>query len=46
MDIRTATISDIEQYTDLLQQTYESAYTKKDIELTSDLFSKEIFGMN
>lgn len=43
MKVRNATTKDLKQYTDLLQQTYEIAYTNEAIGLTSDLFSKEIF---
>lgn len=41
--IRLATPSDLQNYTDLLQQTYEFSYTNPKIGLTKDLFSKEIF---
>lgn len=43
MKIRIASIEDIEQYTDLLQRTYQDAYTNEEIGLTADCFSKEIF---
>ncbi len=43
MEIRTANLEDIEQYTDLLQQTYQHAYIKESIGLTADCFSREIF---
>ena len=35
--------NDIKQYTDLLQKTYQDAYTDESIGLTADCFSKEIF---
>ncbi|MCK5080966.1 MAG: hypothetical protein KAQ63_02280, partial [Candidatus Moranbacteria bacterium] len=41
--IRESKPKDLEQYTDLLQQTYQHAYTKENIGLTADCFSKEIF---
>ena len=43
MKIRLATLNDLEQYTNLLQTTYEAAYTDNSIGLTADCFSKEIF---
>ncbi len=41
--IRLASKNDIQNYTDLLQQTYESAYADEKIGLPQSLFSKEIF---
>jgi len=34
---------DIKEYTDLLQKTYEDAYTDESIGLTKECFSKEVF---
>jgi hypothetical protein len=41
--IRYSTPKDLEKYTDLLQQTYEYAYSDESIGLTKDCFSKSIF---
>lgn len=41
--IRLAKPSDIRQYTDLLQRTYEAAYASEEHGLPKELFSKEIF---
>lgn len=41
--IRESKPEDLDQYTDLLQQTYQHAYIKEEIGLTADCFSKEIF---
>jgi len=41
--IRLATKSDLPQYTELLQKTYENAYTDESIDLKKEYFSKEIF---
>jgi ribosomal protein S18 acetylase RimI-like enzyme len=43
MKIRSSKLADIEEYTDLLQTTYVSAYVNHGIGLTDDCFSKEIF---
>lgn len=43
MLIRTAKAEDLAQYTSLLQQTYEYAYTNEGLGLTADCFSPEIF---
>ncbi len=41
--IRLAKPNDLDKYTDLLQRTYQHAYTDESIGLISDCFSKEIF---
>lgn len=41
--IRTAQDSDLEQYTKLLQTTYVDAYSNRDVGLTKECFSKNIF---
>lgn len=41
--IRFARKSDLKKYTDLLQRTYQEAYTNESLGLTKELFSKEIF---
>lgn len=41
--ILLAKTSDLDDYTDLLQRTYEVAYTDESIGLTKNCFSKEIF---
>jgi ribosomal protein S18 acetylase RimI-like enzyme len=41
--VREAKPSDLTQYTDLLQRTYQLAYTNESIGLTKDCFSKEVF---
>ena len=41
--IRIADIKDIERYTDLLQRTYQDAFTNESIGITPDCFSKEVF---
>ena len=41
--IRLAKNSDLKDYTDLLQSSYQAAYTDEKIGLTKDCFSKEIF---
>jgi len=41
--IRTANSQDLTQYTDLLQTTYQQAYTNESLGLTADCFSKKIF---
>ena len=41
--IKLASLKDLKKYTDLLQQTYQSAYTNEKLGLTADCFSKEIF---
>jgi len=41
--IRLAENSDLPEYTDLLQKTYEQAYTDPSIGLTKECFSREIF---
>ena len=43
LKIRLAESSDLKTYTDLLQKTYQEAYTDESIGLTTDCFSKEIF---
>ncbi|KKR54770.1 MAG: Acetyltransferase, GNAT family protein [Candidatus Curtissbacteria bacterium GW2011_GWA1_40_24] len=43
ISLRLAKSSDLEHYTDLLQRTYQEAYTDESIGLTADCFSKEIF---
>lgn len=45
MDVvtRPARKSDLPEYTQLLRQTYQDAYTDKEIGLTKECFSKEIF---
>lgn len=43
VSIRLAKNSDLKDYTDLLQRTYQAAYTDEKIGLTKDCFSKEIF---
>lgn len=40
---RFAEEGDLKKYTNLLQRTYQDAYTNKTLGLTKDLFSKEIF---
>ncbi len=41
--IRLAKLSDLKEYTNLLQTTYEFSYTNPKIGLTKECFSKEIF---
>jgi len=41
--IQSAQSTDIEQYTSLLQKTYEESYTNDALGLTKECFSKEIF---
>lgn len=41
--IRTANKRDLKNYTDLLQRTYEEAYTNKKLGLGKELFSKVVF---
>ena len=43
LKIRLATLTDLKPYTDLLQQTYESAYTNPEIGLTKKCFSSQVF---
>jgi ribosomal protein S18 acetylase RimI-like enzyme len=43
ISIRIAKASDLKDYTNLLQKTYEFSYTNQRIGLTKDFFSKEIF---
>lgn len=43
MDIQIATLDNLKKYTELLQKTYQEAYVNKEISLTVDCFSKEIF---
>lgn len=43
MEIRNAKLDDFIKYADLLQTTYQSAYTDDAIGLTPDCFSKEVF---
>lgn len=43
VNIRLAQKSDLLQYTDLLQKTYQDAYTDETIGLKKEYFSKEIF---
>jgi ribosomal protein S18 acetylase RimI-like enzyme len=43
MQIRFGTSADLNQYTDLLQKTYQQAYTNEELGLTPACFSKEIF---
>ena len=43
VSIRLAKKSDIKKYTNLLQKTYQTAYTSKKIGLTKDCFSRKIF---
>lgn len=40
---RLATPNDLQKYCDLLQRTYEKSYTKDDIGLTKERFSKKVF---
>ncbi len=40
---RLAVIEDLEAYTALLQQVYQDAYTNKDLGLTPECFSREVF---
>ena len=42
--IRLAGESDLKKYTDLLQRTYQNAYTDEGLGLTKELFSEKIFG--
>lgn len=44
--IRFASLEDVAAYTDLLQYTYEHAYTNPRLGLTKECFSKEIFATN
>ena len=41
--IRLATRGDLKEYTNLLQATYEDAYTDESLGLTKECFSKEVF---
>jgi len=41
--VRLATIADLPEYTNLLQETYKNVYPNKKIGLTSECFSEEIF---
>lgn len=41
--IRLAKPTDLKQYTDLLQQTYEFTYTSPEIGLTKECFSPQVF---
>ncbi len=41
--IRLAKKSDIKNYTDLLQKTYQASYTSEKLGLTKDCFSRKIF---
>jgi ribosomal protein S18 acetylase RimI-like enzyme len=43
LEIRVARKSDLAAYTDLLQRTYQVSYVNKNLGLTSECFSKEIF---
>ena len=43
ISIRLAKKSDLAKYIDLLQQTYQDAYTDEKLGLTKNLFSKEVF---
>jgi RimJ/RimL family protein N-acetyltransferase len=43
LQIREARISDIPEYTKLLQATYQESYVNENIGLTKDCFSEEIF---
>lgn len=43
VEIRIAAIDDLAAYTNLLQQTYESAYVDDELGLTKECFSKEVF---
>jgi ribosomal protein S18 acetylase RimI-like enzyme len=43
VSMRLAKKSDIKDYTNLLQKTYQAAYTNDKIGLTKDCFSKKIF---
>ncbi len=43
ISIRPAKASDIKDYTDLLQRTYEASYVNEKLGLTKDCFSKEVF---
>lgn len=43
VSIRLAKKSDLKVYTDLLQRTYQDAYTDESIGLTKDCFSQEVF---
>jgi len=41
--VRLARISDLKNYTNLLQRTYEAAYTQESLGLTKNCFSKKVF---
>jgi hypothetical protein len=43
ISIRLAQKSDLLQYTDLLQKTYQDAYADEAIGLKKEYFSKEVF---
>ena len=43
LTIKPAKRSDLEEYTDLLQKTYQKAYTNDELGLTKDCFSKKVF---
>lgn len=43
VSIRLARKSDIKEYTDLLQKTYQKAYTDESLGLTKNCFSKKVF---
>lgn len=43
VDIRLAKESDLQEYTKLLQHTYQTAYTNENIGITPQCFSEEIF---
>jgi len=43
ISIRLARSSDLKDYTNLLQKTYQEAYTNKKLGLTQNLFSREVF---
>jgi len=43
LNIRLARVSDLPEYTKLLQKTYQDAYTNGKIGLTKECFSEEVF---
>lgn len=43
LQIRPAESGDLAEYTQLLQRTYQEAYTDESIGLTADCFSREVF---
>lgn len=43
INIREANLSDLPQYTKLLQKTYQDAYVDDEIGLTKDCFAEEVF---